>query len=714
MKKYYISLIIVLLSFSLFAKEKIGLALSGGGARSLAQIGVLKVIDEYEIPIDYIAGTSTGAVIGGLYAMGYSAEDIEEIILNMNWKDIFDETVSRENLYIGEKRWKPLVNYYFALNGKFMPELPVAFLSGNKLINKFFEITYPVSEIKDFSELSIPFKCTAVNILTGELKVFSEGSLHEVMRASMSFPSVMRPFELNGELYIDGGITANFPTETVKEMGADIIIGIKTNSGLRKSDELVSLIDVLDQTINLNITKNISKSAEICDHLIIPELGDTSILDFKKARRIIDAGEAAAREYFAGLKFPVRKRDAIVPEKEAIRFSSVKVKGNEYLTTYKVREYVGVSTVKSYTESEIKTAFESAYNSQLFTEIYPVVSRKNNKNILTIKVKEKYRKRLGLNLSYNNNNDVVVGITLNLNNYLQRNSKLLLNLKTGAKNEVNLDYVKNFGRNLGIYYRTFPYLKEYKLYSYNDDHEMAKSVKSLEIGGTLGFGLFIKDLFVAETFGYTFHTRTYRDIGEFEEREFTATGVGAKLFHESLDDFVFPMRGTRFIAKFTIAGKGEYSDKRYKKFYSNLKFLLPVGNRISLRYNFEYGSYFEKREIEYDPFYIGGIDSFLGLNEKERSAPIYKINTFGFRLKFFRNLFCDLQLNVLNLGTEDVWFPEGELVPEENLFNAYGLRLGYRTAFGPIRMAAAIDQDQKKYFYLSLGYEFDAFEFSGR
>jgi NTE family protein len=708
MKKFSICILIILLAFSLVAEDKIGLALSGGGARSLAQIGVLKVIDEHNIPIDYISGTSTGAVIGGLYAMGYSGEEIEQIILGMNWQNIFEETVSRGDLYIGEKRWKPMVNYYFALNDQFTPELPVAFLSGNKLINKFFEITYPVSEVRDFDELPIPFKCTAVNILTGELKVFSTGSLHEVMRASMSFPSVMRPFELDEELYIDGGITANFPTETVKDMGADIIIGVKTNSGLRSSEEMITLIDVLDQTINLNITKNISKSVEICDHLIVPTLDDISLLDFKKAEHIIAAGEAAAKEYFSGKHFPNTKSAKRVPGNETVSFSSVKVQGNEYLTSYKVSEYVGIKKGVAYSLEDMSKAFESAYNSQLFTEIYPVVSKKDDNKILTIRVKEKDRKRLGLNLSYNNNNDVVIGVTLNLNNYLQRNSKLLLDVKTGAKNEVNLDYVKNFGRNLGIYYRAFPYVKEFKLYGYNEDHETASSVKSLEAGGTLGFGIFVKDLFVAEAYGYTFHTRSYQHIAEFEEQEFTATGLGVKLFHESLDDFVFPMRGTSFIAKFTTAGKGEYSDEPYSKFYSNLKFLLPIGRRISMRYNFEYGSYFEKREIEYDPFYIGGIDSFLGLKEKERSAPIYKINTFGIRYKFFRNLYADAQLNVLNLGNEDIWFPE------ENLFNAFGVRLGYKTPFGPIRAAAARDKDGKRYFYFSIGYEFDAFEFSGR
>ncbi len=711
MKRINLVVLVLMMALNIFCQEKIGLALSGGGARGLAHIGVLKVIDELEIPVDCIAGTSTGAIIGGLYAMGYSGAEIEEIVLGIAWEEIFDEKICREDVYIGEKRWGPFANIYFALDDEFIPRLPQAFLSGNNLVNKLFEIFYPVNHINDFDELPIPFRCVATNILTGEMTVFEEGSLHEVIRASMSFPSIIKPFELHNQLYVDGGIVKNLPVEAVRNMGADIIIGIKTNSGLRSKEELKSLIDVLDQTINLHITRNIGESIDACEFLIEPDLENISLLDFSQKQKIIDLGELAARDFFQSseYKFPARttkKNTEFLPEK--IKFSSITVLGNKYLSKAKIREYLGLERNNLYSRKDIYTAVREAYNSNLFTYIYPVIEEAENDYKLTIKVEERNRKKLGFSLSYNNENELVAGVTLELNNMLQSNSKLLFNVQAGLRNEVDLDYVKNFGKHWGIYFRLFPYIKESRLYSYNEDHEKTNSVISLEYGATSGVGLYITKAIIAEAYGYGYRSKVYRDIAEFDESEFHSTGIGLKLYHESLDDFVFPMSGTQFLAKYTTSRKDVYSEEGNKKFYSRLRFLLPFGKNLSMKYQFEYGSHFENYTDNFDPFYIGGIDSYLGLKSKEKSAPIYKINTLAFRLQFIRNLFIDLQINTLNLGNIDYW------QPEKYLYKAAGVKIGYKTLVGPIRAGIALDEDGRSYYYLSIGYEFDPFEFSKR
>jgi NTE family protein len=142
---------------------------------------------------------------------------------------------------------------------------------------------YPYAHVHDFDDLPIPFRCIGTNILTGEMKVFNSGSLHEAIRASMTFPSLLEPFNLDGQLYIDGGIMANLPTGVVQEMGADVIIGVQTNAGLKTEDQLENLIDVLDQTININIVRNIQHSSPNCDILIRPEIEDIGTTDFSKA-----------------------------------------------------------------------------------------------------------------------------------------------------------------------------------------------------------------------------------------------------------------------------------------------------------------------------------------------------------------------------------------------------------------------------------------------
>jgi len=700
----------ILAAASLKSEEKIGLALSGGGSRGLAHIGILKVIDELDIKIDYIAGTSMGAVIGGLYAMGYSAIEIEEMILNNDFDKIFDEVVSREDLYIGQKRWMPYANYYFDLDDKFRPGLPEALFSGSNLINTLFDYTYSASKINDFSKLPIEYKCVATNIRTGKMKVFDSGNLHEVMRASMSAPSILQPMKIDGELYIDGGIRANLPSEVVQKMGADIIIGLQLSSDLRPKENLNNLIKVLDQTINFSMTDNVNKSVELCDIIIKPELIELSNYNFNSRKRIINQGELEASKHLEELRMlPKRSENKIIDASpNNLSFTKISVIGNEHLSNAKIKEYVGLTKDTSYSKREIIKAIRGAYNSQYFKYIYPVINYKNEKYELIIKVKEENRKRLGFAISSSTDQKVNVGITLELNNFIQHNSKLLVNLQIGEKNELNTDYVKNFGKHWGIYFRTFPYVKEQRLYSYGEDHTKTNSVYSLEYGATTGIGFYARKSIAAELYGYTYRTRLYKHIGEFENSEFYSSGLGIKLYHESLNDYVFPMRGVQFLAKLSTAREGVYSELGNKKFYSKLRMLMPFGNIFSIKYQFEYGSYFDSKEEEFDPFYIGGIDSFMGLYPAEKSAAIYKINTLAMRFNPLKNIFCDVQLNVLQLGDIDYW------TPEDDFFKAVGIKLGYNTFLGSLRIGAAIDEDKEDHYYFSFGYFFDPFEFSRR
>ncbi len=710
MKKIFFLSFIILFSATLPAK-KVGLALSGGGAKCLAHIGLLKVIDEENIQIDYIAGTSTGAFIAALYAMGYSALEIEQMVLNVNWEKIFDETISRSELYIAEKRWMPYANISFELDEKNRINLPKAFISGNNFINFLFDVTYDAANKTDFDELPIPFRCVSTNILTGEEKVFAEGSLHEVILASMAYPSLIYPIEIDSELYIDGGISSNLPAEIVKNMGANIIIGSKTTSDLKNETELRSMLSVLEQTVNLNIKENMANSLKLCDVLFQPDVSEFSLMDFQQTTEIIKKGETSARSYFESEKLDLPKRTKRLfrsefPEK--IKIDEIIIEGNIYLSTAKIKEYLNLKPGNFYTKDEIISTIRKVYHSNLFTMIYPVIEQNQNITRLVIKVTEEVRKKLAFGLVHNSESEFSIGTTLKLRNLLQANSLLKLNIQLGDNFNLNLDYVKNFGKHYGVYFRLFPYLNEENIYSYNDDHEKTKSVRSFEYGGTFGVGFFASEAVIVEGYGYGYQKNLYKDIAEFEDTDYHSAGIGLKLYHESLDDFYFPMRGGQILIKYSSAKRGVLSEEGNKKFFSKIKLLIPVQKDISLKYKFEYGSYFKKVNATYDPFYIGGLDSYLGLNSREFSAPIYKINTIALRINPTNRVFLDLHYNVLNLGNVDIW------TPEQEFFQGYGIKVGYKTLFGPIRLGAALDEDNKEYFYFSLGYESDSFIFSRR
>ena len=700
--------LIIFFPFSLFSSPSIGLALSGGGARGLSHIGMLKVIDEMNIQVDFIAGTSVGAVVGGMYAMGYSAKEIEDIVINLDWEEAISSKIKRECLSISEKRWLPYASYYFDLDDYFVPTLPKAFLSGNSLTNTFFEITYPAAFIDDFSELPIPFSCITTNLETGEEKVVTNWKMHEAMRASMSFPSLFQPFVYDGQQYIDGGIQSNLPVDIVQEMGANFIIGMQASTGLRAGPELETLIDVLDQTINISIAEKVEISAKKCDILLEPELDGIDLMDFHRKKEIIRIGEQCAREFLKD--YPdLPKRISKLKKMEAedkFYISSISVEGNHYLSSSKIKEYINLNKGDWCTLQDVIEAIENAYHSTLFNEIYPTLVKKNDGVHLIIKVNESHRKKLGFDIVYHNNKEMNALFTVELNNVIQHNSKFIGNLKLGAENELNLDYVKNFGKHFGVYFRLFPYVREFTLYSYNLDHEKTNSVKNFRYGSTLGIGAFAEQALAVEVYSFAFKSKLYQNIGEFNDTNFSCSGFGIKMYHESLDDVTFPMRGAQCLAKISINQESKSSWD--KKFYSKLKLLFPFNDKFSAEYSFEYGSFFRNSEIAfYDPFYIGGLNNFLGLQIREKSAPIYKINSISISTELYQNLFAKITFNSLNLGNTDTWE-----FSNENLLHGIGGEIGYRSLLGPLRFATAWNSDSKVYFYFSLGFDHDAFEFS--
>ena len=200
----------------------------------------------------------------------------------------------------------------------------------------------------------------------------------------------------------------------------------------------------------------------------------------------------------------------------------------------------------------------------------------------------------------------------------------------------------------------------------------------------------------------------YRNIADFETTKYKTSGVGVKLNIETLDDYLFPMQGFELFSKLSGASEEYYSDAGYLKFFSNMRVLFPIRDAISLKYGFQYGSYFDNDDVELDPFYIGGIDSFPGLKKQEMSAPIYKIHILAARINCFDSFYFDLQYNRMNLGNSDVW------LPEKNFYQSAGIKLGYNNILFPVRTGLFVNQEENLNFYLSIGYEFDAFEFSRR
>jgi len=275
-------------------RPRIGLALSGGGARGCAHVGVLKVLEEMRIPVDYIAGTSMGAIVGGLYASGLSAAEVEEILSTMDWETIAeDEQPRRDRVYRRkEDDQRYVMNLEIGLDGFVFPR---GLRSGQRFTFELHRHTWPVVEIRDFSELPVPFTAVAVDLETGERVLLDRGSLPLAMRASMSIPGVFTPVELDGRLLVDGGIVANLPIDVVRDMGADVVIAVNIGDRLVGRDELGSMLAVTSQAMTISSSQSVQALLPTADLVLTPQVSGRGALDFSDVEGIIGDGEIEVR-----------------------------------------------------------------------------------------------------------------------------------------------------------------------------------------------------------------------------------------------------------------------------------------------------------------------------------------------------------------------------------------------------------------------------------
>jgi len=286
-------------------RPRIGLVLSGGGARGTAHIGVLKVLEQMHVPIDAIAGTSMGAVVGGLYASGLSARDIEKVMTSINWQDAFRDRPPREDLDLRRKEEDEtfLVKYHFGVRDGHLV-VPKGLIQGQKLTETLRRLTLPVARITDFDELPTPFRAVATDLENGDSVVMGSGDLTSAMRASLSAPGVFTPVEREGRLLVDGGVADNVPVDVARTMGVDVLIVVDVGSPLLSRQELTSAPVISNQVLSILIQRNAQAQLETLDPrdiLIRPALGNASAFDFGSVARVIGVGEKAARESAAQL-----------------------------------------------------------------------------------------------------------------------------------------------------------------------------------------------------------------------------------------------------------------------------------------------------------------------------------------------------------------------------------------------------------------------------
>lgn len=324
MRKLVLFLVMLFMGLQLMAQRpKVGVVLCGGGAKGAAHVGVLKVLEENNIPIDFIAGTSMGAIVGGLYSIGYSAADLDSLIMNENWTSTMSDRLPERNVTFESKRFseKYILDIPFGRRpprgrmphntegeprrGKpsILGSIPMALIGGQNIYNLFTKLSVGYQDSLDFNNMPIPFACVAVDLISKKEVVFRSGRFVDAIRASMAIPGVFAPVRMNGMVLIDGGVTNTFPVDVVKEMGADIVIGIYLDDS---QDEVYvnSIGDMFNELLNLYMNEKLPEAFKNTNILIAPKVKDYGTMSFDtlSLRNLMDIGAATAYEHQEDLR----------------------------------------------------------------------------------------------------------------------------------------------------------------------------------------------------------------------------------------------------------------------------------------------------------------------------------------------------------------------------------------------------------------------------
>lgn len=467
MNKYFKFLILFLLLVapqlisSQQKKPKVALVLSGGGAKGIAHIPTLQILDSLGIVPDLIIGTSMGGLVGGFYAIGYSGDSIANITKAANWDELLGGKTDWSDVGVEEKSEYNRYLIDFDLeNGK--PKKKSSILSDQNLREFFATYTYPVYRINDFDKLSIPYRAMATDIVNGEEVVIGKGSMVIAMRATMSIPSVFAPVDYKDILLIDGGVLNNFPTDVAKRMGADIIIGSDVGGGLEPKEKLNNITSLLVQTSMLTSLKKNSENRKRCDILVdhVPNL-TFSTADFNKADQIYEEGKIAAyknMDKFVKLAEIVRKfdqRSHELPEvSREVVIDSFIYKGISKENISLVRSRANLVPHKKYTTDELKEGISRAMGTQIFNSINFNPVFRGDKIMLEIVGHEKSQHQVKGSIHY----DSYRGIGLFLN-YTGRNlfkdaSRILLSVDIAEQPGFRMQYQNNFGKDEKWWWRS--------------------------------------------------------------------------------------------------------------------------------------------------------------------------------------------------------------------------------------------------------------------
>ena len=462
------------------ARPKLGLVLSGGGAKGFAHIGVLKVLEEAGLRPDMISGTSMGGIIGGLYSIGYSADTLYQIVRSQNWSRVLSDQIDLNEVLFEEKPF--FKNEFLELplqKGKVAP--PSGLIEGQQIEQLLSKLALPVFNQENFSAFPIPFLCVAANVATGEPVVLDSGYLPDALRTTMAIPSVFTVVNRDSQVLVDGGLVRNFPVVELVERGAEVIIGVYTGARSSSQDKLTSFSDILYQSGFLMSIKDAEAQLPYLRLLLEPDLSALGADRFDSYEAIIAAGEQEARKFISVLKHLADSLNALgpVPPKSTLQYLDsifidlIEINGNQFLEGAEILGRSGLEPGAWHTAEDLDYAVRHLYGTNLFRKVNYWLKEEYGQTRLVLRCKEKLPAVLKTSILYDSYGDGGFLFSLTARNKLLPASRAMFIGQVAENYLFRLNYLKYLGKN--------------QLYSLFSQVSMAKALlPNVEQGGLVG------------------------------------------------------------------------------------------------------------------------------------------------------------------------------------------------------------------------------------
>jgi len=469
---------------------KFGLALSGGGAKGFAHIGILKMIDSLGIKVDYITGTSMGGILGGLYAMGYNADQLKHTIYKVDWNRILSNKIPYSKVNISEKdEYDKYILEFPVVKG--VPTLPSSYIEGQYMGEVLNTLTFNAKHINDFSKLRIPVQLTSSDIENGGLVMQKEGSLPLAIRATLAIPAAFAPVYIDGKLLVDGGLDRNYPANEVREMGADFVIGGYTGFRLFTKKEIENPMKMIYQTHAIRSVEDFRHQKELSDILVdfVDPLGEITTKDFAKFRRIIKIGEIEARKHlpeFVALAEAQRKAGIKYEHEviEEVKLPTTKFTYNEEDGTpitdaaeiEVLKKQMGLTEGKYYDAKTVNEAIDRVFGMRQYVKVYYTYTNENDGLVMNVFVKRAKKGAFKLALHYDTEQSVGIIVNYTYRNILLNKSRFLATVDISERFKAKIAYQQFLDRGERLWLdleAKIVYLKSndlnFRLYNANED-----------------------------------------------------------------------------------------------------------------------------------------------------------------------------------------------------------------------------------------------------